>query len=796
DFCVNRRGEVIDYVTEKYGKDRVVQIATFGTMAAKAAIRDVARAMGFTYAEADNAAKLVPNTLNIKLSDALRLSQPLSELYNGDVRFKEMLDTAIALEGMPRHSSTHAAGVVITRRPVYEYVPLATNDDVVVTQYTMNTLEELGLLKMDFLGLRNLTVMDDAVKLIRRSEPNFDLRTIPEDDPAVYEMLTAGKTMGVFQIESQGMTSVCVGMKASKLEDLAAVIALYRPGPMDSIPRFLDCKQHPERVKYKHPMLEAILGSTYGCIVYQEQVIEICRRLGGFSIGQSDMIRRAMSKKKLKDIAANRESFIRGDPSRDIPGAVKNGIPEQTAGEIYDEIIDFANYAFNKPHAVCYAVISYQTAYLKRHYPREYLAALLSSVLDFTAKLAEYISECKENNIALLPPDINESFDGFSIAEGGIRFGLAAVKNVGHGFIAALTAERSANGKFTSFENFCYRMIGTDFNKRAAESLIRAGAFDKLGANRRQLLAVAEKIIDSAGQDRRANLAGQLDMFGMLDEAPRELPIPNLPEFPLNEILSMEREITGLYLSGHPMDQYRALVREAGAVGIGKISASFDTENPTNEIKDGDYVIIAGVVSASRSKMTKNNTMMAYVTLEDDTGAIELLVFERALNAWGGPVVSGTAMFAKGKVSQRDEKAPQIMVDDLFPIDTPAATIRAGKRSAQNGSNNSNNGAYSQFGAYNEPPASYRQDNGGNYRAAGAAVTDKVSRVLYVRLNSEACKEYERVKLILEMFPGRDELRLHFDDSKRTLGTKCVIHPAFIKELTEMLGEKNVILKD
>jgi len=756
DFCVNRRAEVIDYVTDKYGKDRVVQIATFGTLAAKAAIRDVARAIGFSYSEADAVAKLVPYSLGLKLSDALNLSQPLNEMYLSEPRVKQLIDTAIALEGMPRHSSTHAAGVVITKRPVYEYVPLATNDDIVVTQYTMTTIEELGLLKMDFLGLRNLTVMEDAVQLIRRSNPDFDITKIPEDDVTVYEMLTAGKTSGVFQLESAGMTGVCVGLKPQSLEDIAAIIALYRPGPMDSIPRFVDCKHHPERVRYKHPSLIPILQSTYGCIVYQEQVIEICRRLGGFSIGQADMIRRAMSKKKQKDIAAARESFIHGDESRNIPGAVKNGIPAEIANEIYDEILDFANYAFNKPHAVCYAVISYQTAYLKAHFPREYMAALLSSVLDSTGKLAEYIAECKSNNIALLPPDINYSDDGFTIAENGIRFGLAAVKNVGHGIIANIIRERDANGHFKSFENFCSRVYGQDFNKRAIESLIKAGAFDNIKGNRRQLINIMDTVVDSIARSRKSILAGQFDLFGLLDEEPDEIKLPNLPEFSVPDILAMEKEVTGLYLSGHPMDEFREQVRAAGAIQISKILAAFDLENPTREIQDSDIVQVAGIVTAVRQKTTKNNSMMAYVTIEDDTGDIEAMLFQRSLNSWGRAVQTGDAMFLRGKASQRDETKPvQIVVDELSDARKVSLPVH---------------------------PA--------------APMHNIVSgRVLYVKVPSESSPEHERVKLIHTMFPGTDELRIHFADTKRTVGAKCIVHPAFISEMSELLGNANVVVK-
>ena len=435
DFGDTRRGEVVDYVRRKYGEDHVAQIVTFGTMAARGAIRDVGRALDFSYAETDVVAKLVPNTLHITLDEALRVSPQLKEMYDGDERVKTLIDTARALEGMPRNTSTHAAGVVITREPVYHYVPLSTNDDTIVTQYTMTTLEELGLLKMDFLGLRNLTVIENAVQDIRKREPDFDMRTIQNDDAATFAMLSEGRTAGVFQLESSGITGVCVSMKPQSIEDVTAIVALYRPGPMDSIPRFIKNKLNPQTIRYKHPLLQPILAVTYGCIVYQEQVIEIFRKLGGFSLGQSDNVRRAISKKKQAVIMAERKAFVYGDPSRNICGAIANGVPEQTANDIYDEIIDFANYAFNKAHAVCYAKVSYDTAYLKCHYPKEYLAALMTSVLDSSVKISEYIVECKACDIPVLPPDLNESNDYFTVTPGGIRFGLAAIKNIGRGFI-------------------------------------------------------------------------------------------------------------------------------------------------------------------------------------------------------------------------------------------------------------------------------------------------------------------------------------------------------------------------
>ena len=478
DFCVNRRGEVIDYVNRLYGSDHVAQIVTFGTMAARGAVRDVGRTLGVSYADTDNVAKQIPTALNMTLDEALSLSKPLREMYESDDTIHRLIDVARALEGMPRHASTHAAGVVITEKPVYEYVPLAKNDESVVCQYQMTTLEELGLLKMDFLGLRNLTVLEDAAKMVRRYKPDFDINTVPDDDANVFRMLAEGRTSGVFQLESTGMTGVCTGLKPKSIEDITAIISLYRPGPMDSIPRFIECSAHPEKITYKHELLRPILEVTYGCIVYQEQVIEIFRRLGGFSLGQADMIRRAMSKKKHKVIDAERVAFVHGDPSRNIPGAVANGVSEQVANSIYDEILDFASYAFNKAHAVSYAIVAYRTAYMKRHYPAEYMAALLTSVLENSAKIAEYIAECRDMGIKLLPPDVNESGAHFTVSGSNIRYGLVAIKGMGWGAVDGLVAERERGGLFQSFEDFCRRMNGSELNRRAVDNLIKAGAFD------------------------------------------------------------------------------------------------------------------------------------------------------------------------------------------------------------------------------------------------------------------------------------------------------------------------------
>lgn len=752
DFCVNRRSEVIDYVNSKYGNDHVAQIVTFGTMAARMAIRDVGRALGMSYAECDAVAKQVPQAPSIKLDDALRASKQLREMYDGDQRVRSLIDTARALEGISRHASTHAAGVVITKRPVYEYVPLARNDEAIVCQYSMTTLEELGLLKMDFLGLRNLTVLDRAVELVKRTE-KFALSEIPEDDRETFEMLSAGKTAGVFQMESVGITSVCTGLRPRNIEDITAIIALYRPGPMDSIPRFIECKHNPEKITYKHPLLRDILDVTYGCIVYQEQVIEIFRKIGGFSLGQADLIRRAMSKKKQAEIVRERQTFISGDEQRKICGAAANGVSEKIAAEIYDEILDFANYAFNKAHAVAYAVISYQTAYMKCHYPREYMASLLTSILDSTSKVAEYIAECREMGIELLPPDVNESDADFTVIDGSIRFGLAAAKNVGRGFIKALMEERERDGVFHSFEEFCERMYGHDLNRRAVESLIKCGAFDGIGVKRSQLISACDMVLNNIAEKHRKNLDGQMDLFGAAlgEPAVKEAPeYPDIPEYPPRELMTMEKETTGLYLTGHPMDEYRETAKKLKAVPIGSILADFSGEG--REFRDDQMVTVAGVIGSFKTKTTRNNSLMSYINLEDDSGAIELLAFQRVLDADGGYIAENNPVTVRGRISARDEKDPQIMVDKIRPLnDTDAA-----------------------------PEASRPEKSGGK---------------LYVKLPGMGHPVYERIKLILTMFPGESPIILYMADTKKKIGSKCVIHNALLSELRELLGEGNVVVK-
>ena len=751
DFCQERRPEVIEYVMRKYGADHVAQIATFGTMAARGAIRDVGRALNFTYAETDVVAKLVPTTLHITLKEALEVSPQLKEMYDGDDRVKKLIDTAMRLEGMPRNTSTHAAGVVITADPVSTYLPLSRNDDTVVTQYTMTTIEELGLLKMDFLGLRNLTVIEDAQREIRKQNPDFDITKVPDDDPETFAMLAEGKTQGVFQLESAGITGVCINMKPTSIEDMTAIVALYRPGPMDSIPTFIANKLDHRKITYKTPLLEPILKVTYGCIVYQEQVIEIFRSLGGYTMGQADNIRRAISKKKMKVIEAERKVFVYGDPAQNITGCIGHGVPEVVAQSIYDEIVDFANYAFNKAHAVCYAVVSYQTAYLKCHYPRQYMAALMTSVLDSATKISGYITECKELGIPVLPPDINHSEDHFTVEGNAIRFGLGAVKNVGVGLIRTMVSKRTEGGPFKSLEEFIERMGGGELNKRAVENFIKCGAMDSFGHHRSELLAVYDNMMDAIASTRKKNLEGQMGLFALLeeDDSAARIPIPSLPERSRAELMAMEKETTGIYISGHPMDDYRGLLRNTHVIPIGNLMGEEST------FRDDQIVSVAGIVQVLKMKTTRNNSMMAYVTVEDDTASIEMLAFSNVLNQYGGYLREGSPVVITGRLSLRDDKEPQIVINRARPI--------------------------SDF-AEEQPqrqPQSQTVQNG----------------TLYLRLPSEEGALFPKVRAILNMFPGDSTAVVYFADTKQRRGTRCVIMDSMVSELKNVLGEANVVLK-
>ena len=752
DFCQERRPEVIDYVMRKYGSDHVAQIATFGTMAARGAIRDVGRALNFSYAETDVVAKLVPTTLHITLKEALEVSPKLKEMYDGDDRVKLLIDTAMSLEGMPRNTSTHAAGVVITADPVDTYVPLSRNDDTIVTQYTMTTIEELGLLKMDFLGLRNLTVIEDAQKEIQKLDPSFDISKVPDNDPATFSMLAEGKTQGVFQLESAGITGVCVNMRPTSIEDLTAIVALYRPGPMDSIPTFIANKLDPRKIRYKTPLLEPILKVTYGCIVYQEQVIAIFQALGGYTMGQADNIRRAISKKKMKVIEAERKVFVYGDAAQGIPGAVANGVTEAAAQSIYDEIVEFANYAFNKAHAVCYAVVSYQTAYLKCHYPHQYMAALMTSVLDSATKISGYIAECKEMGISVLPPDINHSDDHFTVEGDAIRFGLGAVKNVGRALIRTISAKRNADGHFKSMEDFLQRMGEGELNKRAVENFIKCGALDCFGHHRSELLAVYDSMMDSVASSRKKNLDGQMGMFAMLedDDKAASIPIPSLPELSRADMMTMEKETTGIYISGHPMDDYRSLLKNTHVVPIGVLMSE---DNP---YKDDSIISVAGIVQSIKMKTTRNNSMMAYVTVEDDTASIEMLAFSNVLSQYGGYLRENSPVVVTGRLSIRDEKEPQIVINRARPISDYAT----------------------------QPPDE-----------PAPAPAQPTANKLYLQLSGENDSRYRKVKAILNMFPGEAQVVLFFADNRTRRGTQASLDSRMLAELKNLLGEANVVLK-
>ena len=771
DFCYVRRPEVIEYVTNKYGKDHVAQIVTFGTMAARNAIRDVGRALSIPYNEVDVVAKQVPNELHITLDKALAINPELKKMYDEKPQVRELIDTARALEGMPRHASTHAAGVVITKDPVDTYVPLARNDEQMVTQFTMTTLEELGLLKMDFLGLRNLTVIADAEKMIRRHTPDFDIEKVDMNDKATYEMLGRGSTMGVFQLESAGITNVVTGLQPQSIEDITAVVALYRPGPMQSIPRYIECRHHPEKVTYKHPLLEPILKVTYGCMIYQEQVMQVFQSLAGYSLGKADMVRRAMSKKKMKELEKERINFIYGNEELGIDGAVKRGVPENIAASLFDEIMDFANYAFNKAHAVCYAVVSFRTAYLKCHYPREYMAALLTSVLDSSDKISEYIQAAREMGISVLPPDVNESYDSFSVSGRDIRFGLAAVKGVGRSFMKQLVEEREAGGLFTSFQDFCERMYDRELNRRALESLIKAGAFDSMGYRRSQLIKIVNAVVDAIAQSRRKNIEGQMDLFGMGNDAVQDtqIALPDIPEVSKRELLSMEKETTGLYLSGHPMDEYRELAQKASAASIRRIIDDLSGENASPAYKDGMTVRLACVITAVRLKSTKNGSMMAYVTVEDESASIELVVFPRSLQQCGAYLTEDSAVLLTGRIDAREDEAPKVLLNEAQPLTEAAVGSMLAKE-------NPGQSVYSDQQAAKLAP-----------------------QKLYLRITSMKSDEWPHIKAVLLSQPGDTPVYLYpMDTKKKTLAKRaywCQPDVPLLEKLRFLLGEEDVIIQ-
>ncbi|MBD9255400.1 MAG: DNA polymerase III subunit alpha, partial [Ruthenibacterium lactatiformans] len=756
DFCYERRQEVIDYVIRKYGADHVAQIVTFGTMAARAAIRDVGRVLDMPYGTVDGIAKLVPMEPKMTLTRALSISRELKARYDADPQVKELIDMSLKLEGMPRHASTHAAGVVITREAADEYVPLATNDGNPVTQFTMTTIEELGLLKMDFLGLRTLTVIDDAEKMIRKREPGFSMDAVPYDDQRVYAMLNAGETEGVFQMESGGMTQAVMGLQSKSLEDIIAIISLYRPGPMESIPTYIANRHNPGNVKYKTPQLEHILDVTNGCIVYQEQVMQICRELAGFSYGQADLVRRAMSKKKHDVMEKERQHFVHGntEPGHECAGCVANGISETVANAIFDDMSSFASYAFNKAHAAAYAVVAYQTAYLKRHYPREFMAALLTSVLDNTGKVIEYTAECQRMGIRVLPPDINASDAGFTVEGKDIRFGLLALKNVGRNLIATVVRERSGT-PYRSLYDFCKRLHGTEINRRAVESMIKSGAFDNLEAKRRSMMDGVEGILKSVESEARRNLDGQIDLFGALDgEQESGRNVYKLPdsgeEYPYDILLQMEKEVSGLYLSGHPLDHYRPVIEKVSTCRIselvGENAHAYDEQNVT----------LVCTVVRTKTINTKAGGMMAFITVEDLSGSMEVLAFPKVLLAASEAVHDNAVVVIKGRVSYKEDEPSKLIADSIVDVERyEPDKIKTDIKSTKNG--------------------------------------------LWLKLSSMRSESFEETKNLLQIFEGNFPVYMYFEDTKqRMLAPKslwCTQSDLLVSELERVLGASNVKVK-
>ena len=672
DFCFERRQEVIDYVVRKYGSDRVVQIVTFGTMAARGVIRDVGRVMDLPYAFVDSISKMIPTELNMTLERALKMNSELRSLYESDEQVKNLIDMSKRLEGLPRHTSMHAAGVVISQKSVDEYVPLSLGSDgSVTTQFTMTTLEELGLLKMDFLGLRTLTVIQNAVRLAEKSTgQKIDIDQIDYNDKAVLDSIGTGKTDGIFQLESAGMKSFMKELKPQSLEDIIAGISLYRPGPMDFIPQYIKGKNDVSAITYDCPQLKPILEPTYGCIVYQEQVMQIVRDLAGYTLGRSDLVRRAMSKKKGDVMQRERQNFVYGNEAEGVPGCIANGISEQVANKIYDEMIDFAKYAFNKSHAAAYAVVAYQTAYLKYYYPVEFMAALMTSVIDNPGKVAEYIYSCRQMGIEILPPDINKGEGKFSVDNGNIRYGLAAIKSIGKPVIEAIIAERERNGVFKNLKDFIERLSGKEVNKRTIESFIKAGALDSLQGTRKQFMMIYVKILDQVNQERKYSMTGQMSLFDIVDEEQKkefDIKLPDVGEYEKETMLAFEKEVLGIYVSGHPMEEYEEKWRKN--ISATTMDFQYDEESGHTKVHEGAKEIIGGIITNKTIKHTKTNKTMAFLTIEDLVGTVEVVVFPRDYEKNRMYLEEDYKVFVKGRVSEEDESASKLICETIIPFE-------------------------------------------------------------------------------------------------------------------------------
>ncbi|MEG1441056.1 MAG: DNA polymerase III subunit alpha, partial [Oscillospiraceae bacterium] len=746
DFCYERRGEVIEYVNRKYGEDRVCQIITFGTMAAKQAIRDVGRALNIPYGVVDNVAKLIPFEIHISLEKAMIVNYKLKELYDSDPQIQKLIDTAKELEGLPRHASTHAAGVVITKNPVYEYVPIQKNDDVITTQFTMTTIERLGLLKMDFLGLRTLTVIRDAVQNIMRIHGvTINIEDIDLTDAETFKMISRGDTDGVFQLESPGMKKFMNDLKPTSIEDIIAGISLYRPGPMDSIPLYIKNKNDVSGIKYKHPMLEHILDVTYGCIVYQEQVMQIVRELGGFSLGRADLVRRAMSKKKADVMAEERKNFIYGiaDSNPPVDGAIKRGIDENIAISIFDEMMDFASYAFNKSHAAAYAMVAYQTAWLNCHYKVEFFSALLTSFIESMPRVTKYVNIAKKLGIRVLPPDVNKSGRTFTVDGDSIRFGLAGVKNVGGAFVDELSTERLNGGKFTSFTDFCNRMAAQKINKRVVENLIKCGAFDSFKQKRSVLMNVFESVVDDALNRQKNIMPGQIDLFGNFSTLDNDGDnFKDIPEYSDNELLIMEKEVIGIYVSGHPLDKYKEVLLDSATFGIGEIQ-----ENEGGKINSLSKINVSGMITKIKRQTTKRGDIMMYVELEDLTGSIEVLVFPSQVRKFGDLLRVEKVVSVMGTLDISEDKPTKLIAEDMKEL------------IARKKLNNAR---------------------------------------LYLRINSFETEKIDKVKELLRNLNGDTEVFLRYEDLKQTLKAPPSMYinedGENLNKLIELLGENNVKL--
>ncbi len=745
DFCYRNRQKVIDYVIEKYGKDRVSQIVTFGTLAARAAVRDTGRAMEVPYALCDRIAKLIPFSVGMTIARAMEGSKELRDIYENDPQAKMLLDMAQRLEGMPRHASTHAAGIVISDQPVAEYVPLSVNDDAVVTQYTMTSLEELGLLKMDFLGLRNLTIIDDTVKFINEYDPDFDIEKIPLDDKDTYTLMSKGYTDGVFQFESEGMKSVLRQFGPSSIEDLTAILSLYRPGPMDSIPKYIWGRHNPQDIKYSTPLLKPILDVTYGCIVYQEQVMEVFRTLAGYSFGRADIVRRAMAKKKHAVMEREREFFLYGEKDEKgnviCEGAVARGVPEEAAKQIFEDMSSFSSYAFNKAHACAYSFVAYRTAYLKCHYPSEYFASLMTGMLDNTAKITHYTAECKKMGIKVLPPSVNESFSGFTPQKGTIRFGLSAIKFLGLGVIDRLIAEREQNGKYTSMYDFCLRNFSRDLNRKALEGLIKSGALDCLNENRRQLLYNIDGVLTAVEAEKRMSSQGQLNLFEEMGAPNTFVPHP-MPEMDEDVKLSLEKEATGLYLSGHPLDKYSTLLK--------RMSLNTTADILSGKLGDGKRVTLAGIVSPLKVRQLKNNNILATAQLEDIYSSVNITIFSKAYEQYRQLLISGKPVILSGKVSEREDRDAEVICEkvELIPENPTQSRI------------------------------------------------NKIKRGLYVKVPSVSDPKFEKMKGILSDFSGNNPVIIVCADNNRRLAAPESLYirddNSLFEKLSDLLGEENV----